>query len=63
MDVKLMMMMMNLIMKFFLVRESSHLGISKLCARLRRLCELVLTFNSREQLVQYMIVIGNNGVE
>ena len=29
----------NLIMKFFLISESSHLGMTKSCARLRRLCE------------------------
>ena len=30
-------------MKFFLISESSHLGITKSCARLRKLCEWVLT--------------------
>ena len=28
----------NLITKFFFISESSHLGITKSCARLRRLC-------------------------
>ena len=36
----------NLIMKFFLISESSHLGITKSCARLRRLCVWVLTGGS-----------------
>ena len=33
-------------MKFFLISESSHLGITKSCARLRRLCVWVLTGGS-----------------
>ena len=33
-------------MKFFLISESSHLGMTKSCARLRRLCEWVLTGGS-----------------
>ena len=45
----------HLIMKFFLISESSHLGITKSCARLRRLCVWVLTGGS--SWCMYMVII------